>query len=54
MYLTSMLVPVLVGAVKEIYDHAHPDVHTADWWDFVATAVPGVILSAAVVAGGAG
>ncbi len=36
---------VLVGAAKEAYDYQHPDQHTCDARDFVATAAGGVLGS---------
>jgi len=30
------------GAAKEVYDYAHPTNHTANFFDFAATAVGGV------------
>lgn len=32
----------LFGAAKEVYDHAHPEKHTVDVFDFVATALGGL------------
>jgi hypothetical protein len=33
---------LVVGAGKEVFDYFHPATHTADVWDFVATALGGV------------
>ena len=41
--LTGLGVAVLTGVSKEGYDFCHPDRHTCDVWDFVATACGGVI-----------
>jgi len=38
------LLLAVVGAItKEIYDYFHPDTHTADVWDAVATTIGGII-----------
>ncbi len=34
--------PVMAGAIKEGYDHAHPN-HRADWWDFLWTVIGGLV-----------
>jgi bifunctional DNase/RNase len=39
----AFMVAVLVGAAKEVYDASRPQTHTADVWDFVATALGGVV-----------
>jgi hypothetical protein len=41
--LTGLGVAVFIGAIKEGYDFYHPDRHTCDVWDFVATACGGVV-----------
>lgn len=33
----AVLLPALVGALKEFFDSKHPDEHTADFADFIAT-----------------
>jgi hypothetical protein len=38
----SILVVAVIAALKEIYDARHPDKHTADFWDWVATVLGGV------------
>jgi uncharacterized membrane protein YdcZ (DUF606 family) len=38
----SILVVAVIAALKEIYDARHPDKHTADFWDWVATTLGGV------------
>lgn len=35
--LWGLLVCGLAALAKEVYDAFHPDVHTADIWDFIAT-----------------
>ena len=40
---TAILVVAIVAALKEIYDYMHPDSHTADFWDWVATTLGGVV-----------
>lgn len=37
----GVLASVLAGALKELYDHFHPDTHTVDVMDFVATLAGG-------------
>lgn len=37
----AVLVAALIGAIKEIYDHYHPN-HTVDVLDFLATAAGGL------------
>jgi hypothetical protein len=39
----SILVVAVIAALKEIYDALHPDKHTADIWDWVATVLGGVL-----------
>jgi hypothetical protein len=39
----SILVVAVIAALKEIYDALHPDKHTADFWDWVATSLGGVL-----------
>jgi uncharacterized membrane protein YdcZ (DUF606 family) len=39
----SILVVAVIAALKEIYDARHPDKHTADLWDWVATVLGGVV-----------
>jgi hypothetical protein len=39
----SILVVAIIAALKEIYDYMHPDKHTADIWDWVATTLGGVV-----------
>ena len=39
----SILVVAVIAALKEIYDARHPDKHTADIWDWVATVLGGLV-----------
>jgi hypothetical protein len=39
----SILVVAVIAALKEIYDARHPDKHTADFMDWVATVLGGVV-----------
>ena len=39
----SIAVVAIVALLKEIYDARHPDKHTADIWDWVATSLGGVL-----------
>jgi hypothetical protein len=36
-------VVAVIAALKEIYDARHPDKHTADFMDWVATVLGGVL-----------
>jgi hypothetical protein len=46
----GLAVAVLVGAIKELYDHFYPETHTVDKWDFVATAAGGGAASLFILA----
>ena len=39
----SILVVAVIAALKEVYDYMHPDSHTADIWDWVATTLGGIV-----------
>jgi len=39
----SIAVVAVIAALKEIYDYLHPKTHTADFWDWVATTLGGVV-----------
>jgi hypothetical protein len=39
----SILVVAVIAALKEIYDARHPDKHTADFMDWVATVLGGIV-----------
>jgi hypothetical protein len=39
----SILVVAVIAALKEIYDACHPDKHTADFMDWVATVLGGIV-----------
>ena len=41
--LAGLALAVVAGALKEIYDHLHPDGHTVELWDFLATAAGGLL-----------
>jgi hypothetical protein len=41
--LSCFIISMIAGATKEVYDWFHPDIHTCDWWDFVATSAGGGI-----------
>jgi hypothetical protein len=43
--LLSFLIVSGVGFAKEVYDYLHPENHTADFWDFLATAAGGLACS---------
>jgi hypothetical protein len=38
----GFVVTAIVGLLKEVYDNYHPDKHTADVWDFIATGLGGL------------
>ena len=40
---TSILVVAIIAALKEVYDYMHPETHTADIWDWVATTLGGIV-----------
>ena len=44
----SLLGVVLVASGKEVYDQMHRDLHTPDFWDFVAT-MAGALVCASVL-----
>lgn len=39
----SILVVAIIALLKEIYDYLHKDIHTADFWDWVATVLGGLV-----------
>jgi hypothetical protein len=39
----SILVVAIIALLKEVYDFLHPESHTADFWDWVATTLGGVV-----------
>jgi len=39
----GLLLAVVVGFLKEVYDYFHQDKHTPDVWDWVATSLGGII-----------
>jgi Co/Zn/Cd efflux system component len=39
----SIVVVAIVALLKEVYDFLHPESHTADFMDWVATALGGVV-----------
>ena len=39
----AVLVISITGVIKEWYDYRHPDKHTCDIWDWVATTIGGGI-----------
>jgi hypothetical protein len=38
----ALLVVALIALLKEVYDYKHPN-HTADFWDWVATVLGGIL-----------
>ena len=39
----GLLLAVVVGFLKEVYDYFHQDKHTPDVWDWVATSLGGLL-----------
>ena len=39
----SIVVVAIVALLKEIYDYLHKDIHTPDFWDWVATVIGGLV-----------
>ena len=39
----SITVVAIVALLKEIYDYLHKDIHTPDFWDWVATTLGGLV-----------
>ena len=44
----SIVVVAIIALLKEIYDFLHPESHTADGLDFLATTLGGVLGTAIV------
>lgn len=44
----AVAVVAIIALLKEIYDALHPDKHTADFWDWVATTLGGLVGFVAV------
>ena len=38
----ALVVVALIALIKEVYDYKHPN-HTADFWDWVATMLGGIL-----------
>ena len=41
----GLLAAIAAGALKEIYDEFHPETHTVDVMDFLATVAGGIVAS---------
>ena len=39
----SVVVVAIIALLKEIYDYLHKDIHTPDFWDWVATVLGGLV-----------
>lgn len=39
----GLLLAVVVGFLKEVYDYFHQDKHTPDVWDWIATSLGGLL-----------
>ena len=42
--MIAILTVVLISVAKEIYDFQHKDIHTADWYDALATSAIPLVL----------
>lgn len=47
----GLVAATAIGAGKEVYDSAHKDEHTPDVWDFVVTALGGLLGAGVVLLG---
>lgn len=47
--LLSLLACGLAAIGKELYDYHHPDKHTCDAWDAVATVAGGVLVAVIIL-----
>ena len=41
----SFIAVIIIGALKELYDYYHPDKHTCDFYDWLATSLGGCYVS---------
>ena len=39
----SIVVVAIIALLKEVYDYLHKDIHTPDFWDWVATVLGGLV-----------
>ena len=39
----SIVVVAIIALLKEIYDYLHKNIHTPDFWDWVATVLGGLV-----------
>ena len=39
----SIIVVAIIALLKEVYDYLHKDIHTPDFWDWVATVLGGLV-----------
>ena len=39
----SVVLVAMIATAKELYDYLHPESHTADFWDWVATTLGGLV-----------
>ena len=44
----SLILVALIAAMKEGYDYLHKDIHTCDFYDFLATVLGGVFILALI------
>lgn len=47
--VVGFIAAAVVGMVKELYDTAHPETHTADPIDFLATAMGGAVVALVLI-----
>lgn len=41
----SIVVVAIIALLKEVYDYLHKDIHTPDFWDWIATVLGAIIAS---------
>ena len=39
----SIVVVAIVALLKEVYDYLHKEIHTPDFWDWIATVLGGLV-----------
>jgi hypothetical protein len=47
----SLILVAVIAAAKEYYDHLHPEIHTCDFFDWLATVLGGVFALALIYLG---
>ena len=41
--IAAVMATAIIGIIKEAWDYEHPLTHSAETWDFLATAIGGVL-----------